>query len=165
MNQNLEPAVLALLNTIVVPYQTVWDPECGDGQIARAVQKAGIGCLASDERDTSYGTGMVDFLRVMSYDAPAIISHPRPHANYRRSFIRHGKDIGIEFMALLMNATFFHSSFGLSNYEMWPPRMVIPLTWLANVNANTWYVWGSRVGEEGMTQFLPGRAPKNRVRL
>jgi hypothetical protein len=96
----------------------------------------------------------------MSYDAPAIISNPRPHANYRRSFIRHGQDIGIEFMALLLNAPFFNTSFGLAAYETWPPRYVIPLTWMTDVSSNTWFVWGSRVGEEGKTLFQPGRAPK-----
>lgn len=158
----IDLAVQALLHTIDVPYKTVWDPECGDGQVARALQASGIGCLASDERDTTFGTGMVEFIRVMSYDAPAIISHPRPHANFRRRFIRHGKDIGIEFMALLMNATFFHSSWGLGSYEMWPPKYVIPLSWVTDVNANTWYVFGASVGEENKTIFLPGRAPKQR---
>jgi hypothetical protein len=77
----------------------IWEPACGDGRMAREIEKAGYRVVASDLHDYGYGVTGVDFLDVTSpvhANAPptlaAIVTNP-PFGDMVPRFIRRALEL------------------------------------------------------------------------
>lgn len=56
----------------------VWEPCCGDGAIARVIERGGLPVVATDLNDRGFGRGGVDFLHAQAVPAgcQAIVTNP-----------------------------------------------------------------------------------------
>ncbi len=111
----------------------VWEPACGDGQMARVIQfyveRMGVNVIATDLVDRGYGKGGENFLTASSSLAPAIITNPP--FDIAEGFVRKAWMFPeTRFLALLLKATFWHA--GVTRGQLWRthrPSMVLPITW------------------------------------
>lgn len=79
----------------------VWECCCGSGDMARALQEAGVGAAPSDAHDR--GFGMVrDVFTVAEPLAPVIVTNP-PYADaFPVRLVRHAREIGVRKVCLLL---------------------------------------------------------------
>lgn len=70
-----ECATWALCDNVRFP-NTVWEPACGRGAIARVLESRGLHVRATDLRDYGYGQGGVDFLMEREPFNGAIVTNP-----------------------------------------------------------------------------------------
>jgi hypothetical protein len=95
--------VRALLEVEDIPNK-VWEPACGDGAIARVLEREGHSVLSSDLIARGYGTPGIDFLKVPPTTGDgqgrAIVTNP-PFA-LSMDFALHGLRFRPEKMALLL---------------------------------------------------------------
>ena len=54
----------------------IWEPACGDGAIARVLERAGHRVIATDLIDRGYGEAGVDFLTTAEPRARHIVTNP-----------------------------------------------------------------------------------------
>lgn len=76
----------ALLDVETFP-GVVWEPACGDGAMAREIERAGATVIATDLIDRGYGRGGVDFLLDWSTKADHIVTNPP--FKFAEEFARH----------------------------------------------------------------------------
>lgn len=147
----------------------VWEPACGDGAITRVLERWRFKVWSSDLIDRGCGAGGHDFLqaRAAPMDAKAIVTNP-PFA-LAEQFIRHALGaLQIEYMALLLKATYWHAA---SRYALWcdfPPQMLYPLTWRPDFDGRgaptmdvMWCVWDAARAPIMGTEIMPLPRPKS----
>src|SRR3954465_3015373 len=71
-----------LLHWVPLPSGKIWDPCCGDGAVARALEAHGHDVVATDLMDRGYGEGGRDFMLETRLPAgvTAIVTNP-PYDN------------------------------------------------------------------------------------
>jgi hypothetical protein len=111
-----------------MPQRLIWEPCVGDGAMANVLKKNGFQIIAGDIIDRGYiGTEIQDFVTARWARSPILITNP-PY-NIAPKFILHAHRLKIEYMALLLKATFWNA---ISRYDLWrlyPPAAIYPLTW------------------------------------
>ncbi|GAB5387150.1 MAG: hypothetical protein Alpg2KO_01180 [Alphaproteobacteria bacterium] len=133
----------------------VWEPACGDGAMAEVLDQRGYQVMASDIRDTGYGT-VQDFLTTepIAGDLSIITNPPFVRAV---EFITHALRFRPTMLALLLKATYWHSQkrarwFHQSQPDGGPfrPDYVLPIGWRVAFQPErgnsppmdvAWYVW------------------------
>lgn len=78
----------------------IWEPACGDGAIARPLEKWGYKVIATDLVDRGYGTPRVDFLMEHKSLAPNIVTNPP--FKMVAPFIRKALDLSTGKVAMLL---------------------------------------------------------------
>lgn len=138
----------------------VWEPACGDGAICDVLNKWGIEHFASDIEDRGYVflDQIIDFTVAFPPPSNAIITNPP--FNMAEAFIRRASLLGIDYMALLLKATFWHAAKRQELFELWKPARIYAITWRPDFlkkGAPTmdciWCVWDGR-GEDDPTYHL-----------
>ena len=87
---------------------TVWDPCCGNGDIAIVLQRRCREVVSTDLIDRGCGQGGLDFLLQRTALARAIVTNPP----FKRAeaFLRHAAELGIEYVAFLHKAHWLNAA-------------------------------------------------------
>lgn len=162
-----EDATLAFLvveGERLADFHEVAEPACGDGAISRLLEGRGLKVISSDLVDRGFGVGGVDFLKTTTCPEAVVTNPPFCHA---REFIRHGLgNLGVKYLALLLQQSFFSSSRGAALFAEYPPAAIYPLTFRpkfrdsGNFITFAWHVWDEQRAGEQRVQPL-GRAPQS----
>lgn len=126
----------------------IWEPACGDGAISKPLISAGFDVYSTDLVGRGFGTPDTDFLSTTDLnDCTAIITNP-PFI-LSKDFIEHSLDkLGVDYLALLLKAQYFHAKSRIELFEKFPPSVVYALTWRpdflgrgASTMECAWFVW------------------------
>jgi hypothetical protein len=127
--------------------QQVWDPCCGNGDIAIVLQQHDRQVVATDLVDRGFGQSGCDFLLQTTAAAPAIVTNPP--FNLAEAFLRHAAKLGVEYVAFLHKADWLNSAErGVMVETVWCPARCYLLSWRPDfkdqgaptMNCN-WYVF------------------------
>lgn len=137
-------ALLQVAHIIGMP-RSIWECACGAGDISRELKDAGMSVISTDIELRGYGHRR-DFLTTRHMRAQGIVTNPP--FRLAVEFIMHARSLDVEFLALLLKATFWHAAERKVLFDRWPPVFVIPLAWrldFANKGAPTmecaWFIW------------------------
>ena len=114
-------ATYALLNFLNIPRgQTIWEPACGEMDMANAMKEYGYQVIATD-----IALGQ-DFLRVPLPQCDWIITNPpfMVSDKFIEQCARHGKPF-----ALLLKSQYWHARRRYNLFKNITPAYVCPLTW------------------------------------
>jgi hypothetical protein len=103
----------------------IYEPACGDGDMAEVIKLYGHDLICSDLRETGYGQGGVDFLQTDG-DYDAIITNPP--FDVSEEFIRHAVPEA-RVVAMLLKSQYWHAMKREKLFRELPPAFVLPLTW------------------------------------
>lgn len=110
-------------------FSSIWEPACGDGAMAKVMIAHGYDVFASDIRYRGYGHGTADFLKLPYAQAAAGVTNPPYKDNLPERFIRHAADIGMEYIALLLKANFFHTQGRVALFSEFRPVREYKICW------------------------------------
>jgi hypothetical protein len=105
----------------------VWEPACGGGHMARALEKRGYKVQATDKIYRGYGRGDVDFFELMNNGAQCTIDIiTNPPYKYALQFVKHALDIVCEGrkVAMFLKLTFLEGQERKQFFEQYPPKTV-----------------------------------------
>jgi hypothetical protein len=105
----------------------VWEPACGDGAIARVLEKSGRVVLSSDLVDRGYGDHGCDFLLFVKPLSKAIVTNPP--FKLAEAFIRKSFDLGAIYVALFLKATFWHAARRSQLFNDHRPARIYAMNW------------------------------------
>lgn len=141
-----DEATHALLPFIADFPETIWEPACGDGAIARILAQRGQ-VIGTDLVDRGYGKGGVDFLATTKPLAKAMVTNP-PFGKLAEQFFVHAEYLGIPYIAMLFNVNFWHAAKRINLWRRRPPSAVLALTWRLDFTGSdspyfncVWVVW------------------------
>ena len=126
----------------------IWEPACGDGAISKVLKENHFQVVSTDLEDHGFveGTSDMDFLACDSLLASAIITNP-PFA-LADKFIRKARALGVEHLALLLKATYFHTAKRVALFDLWRPSRECKFTWRLDFTGGgaptmdcSWWVW------------------------
>ena len=155
-------ATEAMRRALSLP-RAVWEPACGDGALARALERHGHILTCSDIEPRMDGAAKLDFVNqnvaVKRTGRFAIVTNPP--FSLAESFIRRSLSITPQ-VVLLLKANYWNAASRLPLYAEHPPSRVMPLTFRIDVTGQgnptmdvCWYAWGF----EGPA-FMPLPKPK-----
>jgi len=154
-------ALLAVEGQRLNSFSVVSEPACGDGAMSKVLAEAGIEVVSSDLIDRGFGQPSVDFLCTSSSPS-AIVTNPP--FNLAREFIKHALgELGVEYLALFLQAGFFQSKVGAELFRAHPPSVIYPLTFRPKFRSDgnfinfSWIVWDRQRPGPTITQPI-GRA-------
>lgn len=110
---------VALLEFLRLPKSTVWEPACGDYQMANVIKQYGHDVIATD---IIHGN---DFFKT-TVEADAIITNPP--FSISEPFIRKAVE-EVNVVAMLLKSQYWHAAKRASLFTEWPPAWILPLTW------------------------------------
>ncbi|MBK8159146.1 MAG: SAM-dependent DNA methyltransferase [Rhodospirillaceae bacterium] len=153
-----EEATLALLDAewphllAVARHGGIWEPACGDGRLARVLERKGFKVIGTDLIYRGYGDRRRrDFLAEREPLARAIITNPPFQSDIVVDFIQQALTLCPGYVAMLLKATFFHAAERQDLFRRYPPAMIYPLAWRldflglgAPALECAWYVWRRR---------------------
>lgn len=122
-----EPTV-ALLPKLRGWPRRVWEPACGDGGIAKPLERGGFEVVGTDLVDRGYGRGEVDFLATTERMAEAIVTNP-PFGDLAHPFVEHAFDLGVPYIAMLFNINFWSAAVRTPLWDRRRPHFVYALNW------------------------------------
>lgn len=122
-----EPTV-ALLPHLKDWPRRAWEPACGDGGIAKPLERGGFDVVGTDLVDRGYGTGGVDFMQTTALLAPSIVTNP-PFGKLAHPFIEHALDLGVGHMAMLLNLNFWSAAKRTKLWNRRRPSHIVALNW------------------------------------
>jgi hypothetical protein len=157
-------AVEALLPDIADFPRTIWEPACGDGAMARELERGGYTVIGTDLVNRGYGylDGGVDFLKTSSRLADAIVTNP-PFGGLAAKFIKHAVlTLRVPFAAFLINTNFWHAELYSKIFDARRPSAVLPLTWRLDFTGTgrpyfncMWTVWRPTSPADPIYRRLP----------
>lgn len=156
-------ALLDAEKDVLAFYPRIWEPACGDGAMARQMQAHGFKVWSSDLIDRGFGDAHFDFLNFKGQRAPkeytAIITNP-PFV-LAEDFIRQAHALGMDYIAMLLKAHYFHADSRIRLFHDHRPARIYPLGWRvdftgggANHTDCSWYVW-DRSHTAAFTAYMP----------
>ncbi|WP_315922760.1 hypothetical protein [Mesorhizobium sp. SP-1A] len=145
------------------------EPCCGDGALAKVLERHGHEVIGTDLHYRGYGVGHgpeYDIMKMEKLPAPNVITNPP--FNIAGPIIKHVLSLKPDYMAMLLKASFWHAKSRHALFEQHPPSKIIALTWrpdFMNLKRPTmeviWCVWDR--GHNGHTEYvLAKRPPKSR---
>ena len=149
----------------------VLEPCCGDGALAKVIERHGHRVIATDLHYRGYGDAhgeAFDVLNLTELPAPNVVTNPP--FNIAGDIIRHLLGLRPEVMALLLKASFWHAKSRSRLFEENPPAKIVALTWrpdFLHLKRPTmevmWCIW--KRGHNGPTEYvLAHRPPRPRAR-
>jgi hypothetical protein len=136
---------------------------CGDGAMARLIERHGHRVVASDIHPLGYGVKR-DFFTIERPVAHNIMSNP-PFGLAER-FIRHGQSLRPRKMAFLLKSTYFAAKNRRALFEEHPPAFKYELTWRLDFSGAgkpvmecAWFVWEFGVKREPHLRLLHKPTP------
>ncbi len=144
----------------------IWEPAAGDGAMVREMQGLGLNVFASDLIDRGAGAEIRDFYGFSSARSPAIVTNPPfgecGWGNGKARWLKHALDnLGVEYMALLMNWG-WPGAGGLGPfYAAHPPARVYLMRWKIDFTGqgappmlNAWFVFDKAWKGETVLRML-----------
>lgn len=137
------------------------EPFCGEGHISKVLESAGFVVSSTDLIDRGYGDGGVDAFERFPLER-AIVTNPpfsRAHEFIRRAL----EDERVEYLALMLKASFFNSQKSARLMQDHPPSRLYPLSWRpqcipgpgrATLFDFQWVVWDTARAGEAVTRAL-----------
>lgn len=160
----------ALTDALQLTKKTIWEPACGDGDMANILIENGNHVIGTELRQTGYGQSGVDFLTANFIECDWIITNPP--FNLAVQFIERCIEFERPF-AMLLKSQYWHSIRRLSLFQQHTPSHVFPLTWRPDFHFGAkggsptmecaWTVW-DRV-PSNVTQYVPLVKPAGRSAL
>jgi len=142
----------------------VWEPACGDGDMADVLIERGCYVAATDIRGTEYACshngGRIDFVNdPYPFIAPPSWIITNPPFNVSEAFIRKCLNYNVPF-ALLLKSQYWHSMKRNALFYERKPMFVCPLSWRPAFEGKgksslmdfVWTIWG-RESEDA--RYLP----------
>ena len=133
-------------------FNNVWECACGQGHLAKELDKKGILGKATDLIDRSYGNGQVDFLMENEKWSGDIITNPP--FRYASQFIETAISLSDNKVAMLLRIQFLEGRARKKLFRKYPPRFIYVfsdrLKCALNGNFNdmkgsavcyAWFVW------------------------
>ena len=148
-------AILDLISPYLPSGGVIWEPACGEMDMADVIREKGYTVIATD---ILTGT---DYLTAPVPDG-ASWAITNPPFFLAEDFIRKAKSDGLPF-AMLLKSQFYSG----------PPDIVAPLTWRPDFNFKSegrhgsplmevmWCVWLPLIQRSGVTKYIPIAKPKN----
>lgn len=106
--------------------KSVWEPACGGGHLAKAMEDLGLEVLATDLYNQGYGEPGHDFLKATENHCDAIVTNP-PY-KYALEFAQKMVDLGVDKFAVFLKLTFLEGQKRLEFFQEHPPRTVAVCT-------------------------------------
>lgn len=160
----------SLVDALQLNGKSIWEPACGDGDMANILIENGNHVIGTELRQTGYGQNGVDFLTADFIDCDWIITNPP--FNLAVQFIERCIEFKRPF-AMLLKSQYWHSKGRLSLFQKHTPSHVLPLTWRPDFHFGAkggsptmecaWTVW-DRV-PSNVTQYVPLVKPAGRAAL
>ena len=160
----------ALVDALQLTGKTIWEPACGDGDMASVLSENGNDVIATELRETNYGESGVDFLSSGLQHCDWIITNPP--FNLAVQFIERCIEFERPF-AMLLKSQYWHSKGRLSLFQKHTPSHVLPLTWRPDFHFGAkggsptmecaWTVWDKV--PSNVTQYIPLVKPAARPAL
>lgn len=138
----------------VESFDSIWEPSCGEGHLAKVFKESGVEVYATDLIDRGYGEGVFDFLDCEHKWPGDIVTNP-PY-NLAREFIEHSLGMvekGAK-VAMFLKVQFLEGQARRSFFAKYPPRTVyvsskrIPCakngdfeSMKSSAVAYAWFVW------------------------
>jgi hypothetical protein len=144
----------------------IWEPAAGDGAMAREIEALGIEVAMSDLVDRGAGATIRDFYDFDQPAAPAIVTNPPfQECNARDGqgrWIWHAlRELGVEYMALLMNWSWPGAGGHAELWRQFPPARVYLMRWKIDFTGqgqppmlNAWFVWDKQHQGETFLRML-----------
>jgi hypothetical protein len=124
----------------------IWEPACGDGSMARILERTGCQVVATDLYDRGFGESGVDFLHA-TRTADNIVTNP-PY-NSAEGFVRSGVQCSRKKFALLLRLAFLEGANRQKTiYSKYPPSRV----WVFSERI-TFYPKGAEKKGSGTTAY------------
>lgn len=153
---------------------SIWEPACGDGAMARVLEKTGCPVLATDLYDRGYGESGIDFLSA-SHTADNIVTNP-PY-NAAEGFVRAGLARSRRKLALLLRLAFLEGANRQRTlFSKTPPARV----WVfseritfypagavrkgSGTTAYAWFIWDKQGDDKTELKWLPSGYKSARAR-
>ncbi|MGI4851930.1 MAG: hypothetical protein ACRYGR_08315 [Janthinobacterium lividum] len=163
-------------------FGSIYEPACGEGQMARVLEQNGAVVDASDLNATGYGF-QADFLSgeqnlyARASWADAVITNPP--FSHAEQFIRRALEWSLcdrPFVAMVLKSAYWHAARRAKLFREHPPSWVLALTWRPAFLQETrgksplmevvWVVWDPKLVDgvtfydvldrpKGMSDFLP----------
>lgn len=129
----------------------IWEPACGDGAIAKVLQRAGFLVMSTDLIDRGFGHAPIDFLGLTrefaDLELHTIITNP-PFGDLAQAFIEHAHYLQVGYIAMLLKAHYFHAQCRIAMRRRLPLARVYPLGWRLDFTGEgsphtdcSWYIW------------------------
>lgn len=122
-------ALLRFLETryLLSKCDSIWEPACGEGHMAKVMSRRGYAVTASDLYKTDYipEEELSDFL---TSDRPCDWIITNPPFSQAEAFIRHALELGKP-CAFLLKSQFWHAQKRQRLFLEHTPAYVLPLTW------------------------------------
>lgn len=141
------------------------EPCCGDGALAKVLEKHGHEVIGTDLHNRGYGIGHgpeYDIMLMKDLPAPNVITNPP--FKIAGPIIEHVLSLKPDYMAMLLKASFWHAKSRHKLFEKHPPSKIIALTWrpdFMNLKRPTmeviWCVWER--GHNGYTEYVLAQRP------
>ena len=148
-------------------YWKIWEPCCGNGSIARVLERYRLQVAATDLVDRGYGQGSLDFL-TWSDPAPSKAIVTNPPFSLAAEFVLKARELGVEYIAMLHKATWWHAAERDRLWDIWRPSIVYARTFrldFEDLGGPTmecaWFIWDVRHTGETIYRRM-GRAPDAR---
>ena len=134
-------------------FDTIWEPACGDGAMAREMEAMGLRVFSTDLIDRGASAYICDFYKYRHRPFSAIVTNP-PFAecgwgNGKARWLYHALEtLDVEYMALLMNWSFPGAGGLKAFWADHPPARVYLMRWKIDFTGqgappmlNAWFVW------------------------
>ena len=130
-------------------FDLLWEPACGDGAICKRLEGEGFLTIATDLHDRGFGVSGVDFLAEQQRAADAIVTNPP--FSLGEDFIRKADRLGVQYMALILKAHFWHAKRRTALFAEWSPARIHAMNWRPDFGGGgaptldfIWCVWDRR---------------------
>ncbi len=130
------------------PRGRVWEPACGDGAMARVIERAGHRVEATDLHDRGYGRGAVDFLMELGMPTGCQSIITNPPFNLGTRFLRHALQMEPHLLALFLPLTYLEGAERGGIFDQRPPSRV----WVFRRRVQLWHSGVAQAGMSGGTK-------------
>lgn len=158
---------IALMDFLKLPKGKIWEPACGDGAMAKVIERYGHLVWPTDIRDTEYSWLKHDFLATeVPYCFDAVITNP-PFNNahkFIKEALRHSNIV-----CMLLKSQYWHAASRVTLFNKYKPSWVLPLTWRPDFTGEgasqmdvLWTVW---MKDDQVTKYMPLHKPRHQTNL
>lgn len=114
-------------------HDTIWEPCCGDGAIAKVLEAHGYAVIASDLIERGYGTSGIDFLESTELLAPSIVINPP--FKLSNEFVIHALELGVTKLAVFQRLPWLE---GAKRYDTIFSKAPISKIWVFCKRQTLW---------------------------
>lgn len=155
---------------VLIPHlpkvKSIYEPCCGDGALAKVLERHGYDVIGTDIHDRGYGQGHgqeFDVLKLDTLLSPVVVTNPP--FKIAAPIISHLLSFRPDYMALLLKSSFWHAKSRSPLFNERPPSKILALTWrpdFMNLKRPTmeviWCIWSR--GHNGPTEYQLVERPK-----